>query len=156
MKVGGRAITLIMVGQAFLCAGAVLLPWADNEISGSASVAAAGIDTGVIVAFALAAGVALVLQPLAAVRRRSAARVTGLVCAVGAVLAAVSFVVTVSGTTVRAYAVDSAGNINEPAARSHPGAGLWCAVALCVAALAVPALSPLGRDRRTGAGRGPS
>jgi hypothetical protein len=146
---GGVVVLVLVFGQVGLGVGVVLLPWAGNAISGSSSAAGAGIGTGGVVAFVLAVVGALGLQLVAAFRRwRVGARVAGLVCSLGAVLLAVSFVVTVRGSTVRAYGVDSAGRVSEPAAQSHPGAGLWCAIALGLVALGVHALPLLAGRRR--------
>jgi hypothetical protein len=84
------------------------------------------------VTLALAAVVAVVLQPRIGRpgRRRWLARWAGFVGALYATLAAGSLAVSVAGRTAWAYATDPAGNVVEPVAHSHPGLGLWCAIAL--------------------------
>jgi hypothetical protein len=103
--------------------------------------------TAVTVTFAMAGAVALVLQPSIGrpCWKRWVARWTGFVGALYATLAAASLAVSVTGRTVRAYTVDPAGNVNEPIANSHPGLGLWCAIALGLVILTVhTTASPTG------------
>lgn len=155
MWVGARAWPTALeavgqVGQITLAIGTVLLPWSDNAIGGSSSVAEAGVGTALITVFVLAVGVSLLLQPYAASRfgrRRRVARLAGIGCSLAAVLAAVSCVIIIGGSTVRAYGVDPAGRTVEPEAQSHPGTGLWCALALCLIALAFHAVPLLTRRR---------
>jgi hypothetical protein len=143
-----HSLIALAAGQAALSVAAVLLPWSGNALGGASSRAEvlAGLPAAIGVVLWLAAAAAVVLEVPSAVR--GGWRAAGVACSLGAVLAVVSVLVSVYGSTVRAYQVDSVGNVGEPEAASHPGPGLWCALALCLFALAVHAV-PLLRTRRS-------
>jgi hypothetical protein len=141
VRIGRRTALALAAGEVALIAGAVAGPWSQNAIAGSrpAGEVLADAGTAATVTFAVAGAMAIVLQPAIGRpgRRRWLVRWAGFVCALYATLAALAFAVAVSGTTARAYTVDSAGDLSEPIAHSHLGPGLWCATALGLLVLAV-------------------
>ncbi|MBL7508777.1 hypothetical protein [Frankia nepalensis] len=132
----------------------VLLPWADNDITGAETALDVLRDRGAVVAAALGLGlgVAVVLEMVLAAMAsfgRSARgwRVVGCAAALCAVLAAVRCIVVVRSKTARAYMMDPAGNLFEPVASSRPGLGLLSATGLGLLLLAVHLAPLLGGAR---------
>lgn len=149
-----RALTALTAGQVVLAAGAVLLPWADNEITGAETAVDVLTDTGPVVTAVLGLGIgaAVVLEMASAATASSGRparrwRAAGSAAALCAVLAALHCIVTVRSRTARAYMTDPAGNLIEPWANSRPGLGLLSATGLGLLLLAVHIVPLMGRMR---------
>ncbi|WP_131803649.1 hypothetical protein [Pseudofrankia saprophytica] len=142
------------MGHIVLAVGAVLLPWADNDITGAETALDVLTDADPVIAavLGLGIGVAVALEMVLA-RAASSGRpahgwwVAGLAAALCAVLAAVHCIVTVRSETARAYMTDPAGNLFEPVANSRPGLGLLSATGLGLLLLAIHVASLIGSIR---------